>query len=404
MRQRSAGAAAEVSLTWLLRPLTVDTFLDEIWGATHYHVSRNCPEYFDRLLDSSASVDELLGLFRPDLSLVRMVRQDDRKDPYVYRLPGGGFDAAGIGKDFADGYTLVLESVERYVRALALLLSAIEVELNFPTQLNAYVTPPESQGFVAHYDEHDVIILQIRGAKIWHLYDGVDVPPRQMRGQAPVVTDTLPSPTDVRLEAGDVLYLPRGRVHAAEATSQLSVHLTLGLHAPTLHMLVTRALDALSYSDDRVHTQLPPRYLDDPDVRAGLGVLVHDMAEAIEQPNAIAQGLDSLEDDFVKRGQCPPAGLAIANAVGIDSHTRVVKYQPLYSRVKELSDGSDRVELHFAQLVIQAAADHKEALQFLSKHAEPLRVCDLPGLSAEQQTELARTLIVNGFLVRLPDA
>ena len=84
----------------------------------------------------------------------------------------------------------------------------------------------------------------------------------------PVESSALPPPTDVRLETGDLLYLPRGRVHAAEATSEVSVHLTLGLQAPTLLMLVTRALNALSYSDDRVHTQLPPRYLNDPDVRA----------------------------------------------------------------------------------------------------------------------------------------
>jgi len=151
----------------------------------------------------------------------------------------GGLGLMGLEelrKFAADGYTIVLESVERYVRALALLLHSIEVELNFPTQVNAYVTPPQSQGFVTHYDEHDVLILQIRGSKIWHLYDGADVAPHEMRRREPVATAELPSPTDVRLEAGDVLYLPPGRVHAAEATSEVSVHLTLGLHAPTLHV------------------------------------------------------------------------------------------------------------------------------------------------------------------------
>ncbi|MGB7109530.1 MAG: cupin domain-containing protein [Mycobacterium sp.] len=214
------------------------------------------------------------------------------------------------------------------------------------------------------------------------------------------MTDALPSPTDVRLEAGDLLYLPRGRVHAAEATSEVSVHLTVGLHAPTLLMLVTRALNALSYADDRVHTQLPPRYLGDPDARASLGVLVHDVAEALEQPSVIAEGLGSLEDDLVKRGQPSPVGQAISTAVGIAGDARVRKYQPLYSRVTETSDG---VALQFAQLVINAAPDHREALQFLSKSTEPFRIYDLPGLSAAQQTELARTLIVTGFLLRLPD-
>jgi ribosomal protein L16 Arg81 hydroxylase len=400
MQQRLSGVDVEFSLAWLLQPLTVGTFINEIWGTTHYHVSRNSPQYFDSLFDGSASVDELVGLFRPDRSLVRLVRENDKKDSHIYRLADGGFDVAGIGKDFADGYTIVLGSIERFVRTIASLSHAIEVEMNFTTQVNAYVTPPESQGFVTHYDEHDVLIVQIRGSKIWHLYNGADIAPHQMCRQEPIVTDALPSPTDVRLEAGDVLYLPRGRVHAAEATSEVSVHLTVGLHAPTLLMLVTRALNALSYSDDRVHTQLPARYLNDPHVRAGLGVLVRDVAEALEQPSVIAEGLGSLEDDLVKRGQSPPVGQSISSAVRIDGHTRMVKYQPLYSRVTDTSDG---VALHFAQLVTNAAPDHKEALQFLSKSTEPFRVCDLPGLSAAQQTELARTLIVTGFLVRLPD-
>jgi lysine-specific demethylase/histidyl-hydroxylase NO66 len=180
MRQRLSGLDVEFSLAWLLQPLTVETFINEIWGATHYHVSRNSPEYFDSLLDGSASVDELVGLFRPDRSLVRLVRENDKKDPYVYRLADGGFDVAGIGKDFADGYTIVLGSIERFVRTIASLSHSIEVELNFTTQFNAYVTPPESQGFVAHYDEHDVLIMQIWGSKIWHLYNGADIAPHQM--------------------------------------------------------------------------------------------------------------------------------------------------------------------------------------------------------------------------------
>ena len=399
MPQRSSGVDPESSLGWLLAPLTVETFVTEIWGQSHYHVSRSSPEYFDTLFDGSASVDQLLGLFRPDLSLVRLVRENDKKEPYHYRRSDGGLDVAGIGRDFADGYTIVLESIHRYVRAIASLLHAIEVELNFATQVNAYFTPPESQGFVPHYDEHDVLILQIRGSKIWHLYDGIDVAPRAALRHEPVAADALPSPTDVCLEVGDVLYLPGGRVHAAEATSEVSVHLTVGVLAPTLLVLVTRALNSLSGSDDRVHTQLPPRYLDDPDARATLGVLVRDVVEALDQPNAISAGLGSLADDLVRRGQSPPVGQAITDGIGIDGHVQVVKYQPLFSRVTETADG---VALHFAQLVVSAASDHSEALQFLSKSTEAFRVCDLPGLSEAQQIDLARTLIVNGFLVRLP--
>jgi hypothetical protein len=68
--------------------------------------------------------------------------------------------------------------------------------------------------------------------------------------------------------------------------------------------------------------------------------------------------------------------------------------------VKTAADG---VALQFANLSVRAGADHKAAMQFISKTAEPFRVCDLPGLGAQEQIELARSLIVSGFLVPLSD-
>ena len=72
----------------------------------------------------------------------------------------------------------------------------------------------------------------------------------------------------------------------------------------------------------------------------------------------------------------PTAGDGISDAVAIDDQTRVSKYQPLYSRVTENSDG---VALHFAQSQVNAAADHRNALQFLAESRAPFKICDLPG-------------------------
>ena len=398
-RQRLGRATIEPSLAWLLQPLSVESFLNEIWAETHYHVKRHCVGYFDNLVHGPSAVEDLLELFRPEPSRVRLIRGHDKKSPDNYRLADGSLDLVHVRSDFADGYTIVLDDVEQYVRAIASLAHTIEVELNFATKVNAYVTPPESQGFVAHYDGHDVLILQIQGSKIWHLYEGADVRPHQLRREEKrVAADGLPLPTDLRLEVGDVLYLPRGRVHAAEATSEPSVHLTVGIHAPTALTFAVAALNSLSFSDDRLNARLPPRHLDDADARATLGVLLRDAGRTFEDPRAIAGGLDALADILVHRGQCPPVGQA-SNAIAIDGQTVVRKYQPLYSRVTAVDDG---VALQFAQLSITTSSDHKEAMLFVSGSTEPFRVCDLPGLRAAQQTELARTLIVSGFLVRCP--
>ncbi|MBS4728308.1 cupin [Mycobacterium sp. SM1] len=387
-----------LSLAWLLQPVTVQTFLDEIWGVAPYHVKRRCAGYFDGLLRSPSAAEELLGNVQSDPSTMRLVRGQEKKDGDTYRRADGSLDLVRVRTDFAAGYTIVLDRVEQYVRAIALLSHAIEVELNFPTQVNAYVTPPDSQGFLPHYDQHDVLVLQIQGSKIWHLYGDV-VAPHVVRRYDKVVTANLPAPTDLLLEAGDVLYLPRGQVHSAETSSEPSVHLTLGIRAPTVLTLVTHMLYLLSVRDDRVHTRLPPRHLEDADARASLDVLVHGMAKMLEDPNVIAEGCGAMAEILARRGRCPPVG-QISNAAGIDERTLVVKYQPLFSRVVALPGG---VALQFAQLSITASPDHHAAMLFVSSATKPFRIGDLPGLSAKQQTELARKLIASGFLIRLPD-
>lgn len=390
------GVTVESSLAWLLKPLTVEEFFDEIWGATHYHVERRCADYFDSLLCGSSAAEELLDHVRPEPSAVRLVRGGEDKDPDTYRLPDGSLDLARVRNDFADGYTVVLNGLEQYVRAIARLSHSIEVELNFPTRVNAYLTPPASEGFVPHYDPHDVLILQIQGSKVWHVYADADIPVHQMPLREGVATSGLPLPMKLSMEVGDVLYIPRGRIHGAETRSEASIHLTVGIHAPTVLTLITHVLHALSSRDERVHARLPPRHLDDAAIRAHLGVLVR---EIIEDPGAIAEGLGVMEDVLVRRGRCPPVA-PTANPVGIDGRTLVMRYQPLYSRVMAVAGG---VALQFAQLVIGVGPDHQAAILFLLRSTEPFRVGDLPGLSAAQQTELARSLIATGFLVRLPD-
>jgi lysine-specific demethylase/histidyl-hydroxylase NO66 len=328
-----------------------------------------------------------------------LVKAGEDKHPDTFRLAEGGLDLARVRDGFADGYTIVLNGLEQYVRTIGTLSHCIEVELNFPTRVNGYITPPGSTGFVPHFDPHDVLILQISGSKVWRLSDGALVAPHEMQVRKAVDTTDLSLATELCLDAGDVLYLPRGQVHGAETQSEPSVHLTVGMHAPTVLTLITHVLHSLSLSDDRVHARLPPRHLDNAQVRASLGGLVSHIARVIEEPSAIADGLAAMEDVLVRRGRCPPVG-QVCDAVAIDGRTRVMKYQPLYSRVIPVAG---QVALQFAQLLVRVSPDHEAALQFLSRCTGPFRVCDLPGLTAEQQTELARTLITTGFLVRLAD-
>ena len=250
-----------------------------------------------------------------------------KRAPTTTGSPDGSLDVAAVRNDFADGYTIVMDGIDQYVRTIGTLARSLEVDLNFPTQLNAYVTPPHSSGLVPHYDDHDVLVLQIQGSKSWHLYVGADRPAREIQRdtEKAVALETLPAPTDVLLKAGDVLYVPRGRVHAAQTHAEPSVHLTVGIHAPTVLMLAIGALHSQSFRDDRLNARLPPRHLDDRDLEATVRDLVREAIAEVDDSRALEDGLGLLADVLVRRGTCPPVG-KITSANAIDGQTWVVKH------------------------------------------------------------------------------
>lgn len=201
---------------------------------------------------SVAAVDELLsrrGLRTPFIRLAK-----DGKVLPTTRFTGSGGVGARIADQvrdddvlrlFADGTTVVLQGVHRTWSPVGELAADLSDELGHPVQVNAYITPPQSQGFAAHYDTHDVFVLQVSGRKRWRIHEPVFESPLaenpwekvadqvQARASEPPVIDEILAP-------GDCLYLPRGFIHSAEALGGTSVHLTFGIH-PVVQKDVARA-------------------------------------------------------------------------------------------------------------------------------------------------------------------
>ena len=159
----------------------------------------------------------------------------------------------------------------------------LTLELGHPVQVNAYVTPPASQGFAAHYDVHDVFVLQFAGEKRWIVHEPVfDVPLRSQdwtRHRDDVLATAEREPAlDIVLREGDALYLPRGWVHSAEAEEHVSGHLTVGIHVATRQALAQALLDSA---------------LDDVELRRALelGVDLTDPAALTDHLDAVVEAL-----------------------------------------------------------------------------------------------------------------
>lgn len=237
------GAGAPARCTGLARVTDLGPEeLERSWGREPRHVpAAALPTPFDDLL-TTRDVDDLLsrrGLRTPFLRVAR----DGHTLADADFTRGGGvgagvtdqLDDTALLRLFAEGHTLVLQGLHRTHPPVLELAQDLGADLGHPVQVNAYVTPPSSRGFAAHYDVHDVFVLQTAGEKRWRLH--APVQPHPLRDQPwqdrrPAVEQAAAGEPhlEVTLRPGDVLYVPRGWLHSATALGGVSMHLTVGIH------------------------------------------------------------------------------------------------------------------------------------------------------------------------------
>jgi len=250
------------------------------------------------------AVDELLSSRGLRTPFLRMARDGETLPASAFTLGGGVGATIGdqvsedrVLREFAAGATIVLQALHRTWEPVATTARELAADLGHPVQVNAYVTPPQNQGFADHYDVHDVLVVQVAGEKRWRVRPPVlDAPLRTQpwtgRRDAVAVAAAVDPVVDAVLRPGDCLYLPRGWLHSATALGGVSTHLTFGIHPWTVRHLV----------DDLVRAA-GSRLDDDPAARASLplGVDVLDPATTASHREAaravLRAAVDAVSDE-----------------------------------------------------------------------------------------------------------
>ncbi|TQN27768.1 cupin superfamily protein [Haloactinospora alba] len=218
-----------------------DKFLAQVLGREHrrYPAGEDEREAFADLLTWSA-LNNLLAT--------------QRLDPPRMRLAAGGAIDAGeytrlreyrrmpdwnqpvphlFQQQLRDGATLILDAIDEMHPPIGRLIAELEAWLSTGIQVNAYASWTSKEGFGVHWDDHDVLVLQVSGRKRWRIYGNTRV--------APLHNDiefAEEEPTEIIdefvMEPGDILHVPRGCWHAVAASEgEPSLHLTCGLVTTT---------------------------------------------------------------------------------------------------------------------------------------------------------------------------
>lgn len=282
----------------LIQPVGSDTFFGQYWEQKPLYIQGRDPAYYSSLL-SQQDLDHIISSTDMRYPALKLVQRGSSAfwspDVYTSTVKHGSDTFSGvpdIDKVYAEyraGATICLPGLERIWEPLRQLCMTLETYFDHAVRVNSYITSENCQGFGPHYDTHEVFVMQIAGEKDWRVYDSPVALPlvSQPFSNQPFARNYTPPPPllEVNLKPGDLLYLPRGYIHAAGTSGTFSAHATIGVTVYTWIELAAE-LFMSSMAITRFRQALPPGF-----------------AGRAEDRQALREGLTELLEELKSRGE-----------------------------------------------------------------------------------------------------
>ncbi|CAL7950241.1 unnamed protein product [Xylocopa violacea] len=252
---------------WLIHPMKPEDFFEQNWEKAPVHIKRNLPKYY-KLLMSTSLLDKILResyiLFTKNIDITSYengVRETHN--------PAGRAVPSVVWDYYVNGCSVRMLNPQTYIPKLHSLNATLQEFFGCFVGANSYLTPPNSQGFAPHYDDIEAFILQVEGKKRWRLYK-----PRNDSEYLPRYSSINFSDSEIGepildtvVNAGDLLYFPRGTIHQGETIDDThSLHITLSVYQKNswgdfLEKLLPNALSSAIEADSEFRKGLPLDYL-----------------------------------------------------------------------------------------------------------------------------------------------
>ena len=247
-------------LSLVLNPVSETEFYEHYWEKNPLHISRSSTDHFSQLLSLDA-IELMLSSQALHFPSVQLTHLNNKIDVSDYTDEARRIVPSRLIERHHEGATIVISQAHEKIASLADFRRDVQSAFKLRCQTNVYLSPVGQQGFNAHFDSHDVFILQIKGTKTFNFYEGgIELPYSHDSFDAdehPVGALTQ----CIKLEPGDTLYIPRGVLHDAVATDETSLHITLGVYAVTLRDVLMEMTQQLT-SNDPSFRKSAPRDLD----------------------------------------------------------------------------------------------------------------------------------------------
>ena len=374
---------AEALMQWLVAPADLDDFMRHTWERRAMYVSRNENKNYYAGLLSKDIIDAWLkaGKMRYGVNVDVTSYVDGTRATHNLNDDGsGGVDpstnetgvahAATVWRRFEkEKCSLRVLHPQRWRDPLWKQLAAMETFWKCSTGCNAYLTPPDSQGFSPHFDDIDAFVLQLEGKKMWKVYSPRSESEMLPRYSSPNFEQgEIGEPVlEAVLEPGDLLYMPRGTVHQACCVPGAhSLHVTISTNqfntwADILELAFPQALQQAVAEVPALRRCPPPDLLDalgvaaagdDASAAAGsgsssrrealLGVLT-ELAGAVMRRLPFDDAADQLGKRLMRQMLPPPP--SHLSAPKSQSGAEIARTVTDASRVRLMREGAARLAL-----------------------------------------------------------
>lgn len=391
------------SLASLLAPMTADDFFEHYWERAPLHIPGRSTGRFTQLF-SRADMDRLLADYGyADTMSVRLAKyENDRTEIVDPARANSAIDPNRIFAAYCDGFTVNLNNINQRHTPARRLAASLSEAFGCMVNINAYLTPGEARAFPLHFDTHSVLIIQVEGTKSWRVYAPRFPLPSTIHKPPHTLLKSLPGGpmTDLVLQAGDILYVPRGFGHEAATQAWPSLHLTVALHPFTYLDLIQESLNLLGWDLSLLRQSVRCGVTVTPNQARMQREHFRDLRAHLAQDLPLEQGFDAL---VARRLAAQPAESACAFAttqmadvsrVHLDS--RVRKRPGMACKVLE---GCGFVAIHYPSHSVMVELPMWQALEFIAE-SEDFVVSSLPGwITDEQKLALVRRLVIEGLLI-----
>jgi len=229
----------------LLSPITPEAFIKDYLGQKPLHIRGN-PNTFLGLFDW-ADLNQIINLGHIwNANTFKLILDNEQIPPADY-MPQGILNVKKVSTYINKGASVVLSGMETYCEGSAALAASLQAAIGGLSCCNLYCSFKKHPGFLPHFDLMDVYVFQIDGEKDWEIFETHFENPmlkpgcHQMsftREQHAINKGHVEK--RLTMKPGDLLYLPKGKYHAAIASSDHSLHLTYGMEPPrALHFIET---------------------------------------------------------------------------------------------------------------------------------------------------------------------